>query len=180
MTAAVARARDFDLELALQRAVRLFWTHGYTATSVRQLCDAMDLNPGSFYAAFTSKEVCFARALQCYLDNQPFPRRAEPSAIRTWFDLIVDADRAPRGCLLIIAATELPLLHKDAQRLVQRALAALQGFFTRCLGDREGASEDAELLAAAVTAIHVMARAGVATPRLRAIADRALRAACLS
>src|SRR5262245_17270517 len=120
----------------------------------------MDLNPGSFYAAFGDKESCFRQALARYLATQPIPREPSPDAIRRWFDAIVDAERKPRGCLLVDSAVELPLLDRRSQVAVRAALAAFEDFFTRCLGDRKDARADAQLLAAAVTAIHVQARAG--------------------
>lgn len=175
------RPRDFDLDRATDRAVRVFWTRGYAATSVRDLCAALDLNSGSFYAAFGSKEACFRAALARYAATQPVPRTPSPAAIRTWFDAIVDPARTPRGCLLVDSAVELPLLDRASQTAVRAALSAVEDFFARCLAGRGAAARaDAALLAAAVTAIHVQARAGTPAPRLRALADRALLAACIS
>ncbi len=173
----MSRPRDFNLDLATDRAVRLFWARGYAATTVRQLCTAMKLNTGSFYAAFGSKEGCFGRALVRYAETQPLPRVPSPEAIRRWFDLIVDPTRTPRGCLVVGAAVEAPLLDRASRAAVQATLAAVEDFFARCLDGRgPTARTDATLLGAAVTAIHVMARAGVPAPALRAIADRALAA----
>jgi TetR/AcrR family transcriptional repressor of nem operon len=175
------RPRDFDLERATDRAVRVFWRQGYAATSVRDLCAAMGIESGSFYAAFGSKQACFRAALARYAATQPVPRTPSPQAIRAWFDVIVDPARRPRGCLLVDSAVELPGLDRASQTAVRAALAAVDDFFTRCLAGRgRAARADAALLAAAVTAIHVMARAGVPALRLRALADRALAAACIS
>jgi TetR/AcrR family transcriptional repressor of nem operon len=173
----VPRPRAFDLEQATERAMRLFWKRGYAATSVRDLCLAMSLNPGSFYAAFQSKERCFRLALDRYLATQPVPRVPGPEAIRRWFEVIVDPRRAPKGCLLVMSAVELPLLDPASRRTVRAALARTRAFFARCLADRP---EQAALLTAAVTAIHVMARAGTPPAELRRVADQALASACLS
>ena len=37
----VGRPKEFDQQAALERAMRVFWTHGYEATSVQNLLDAM-------------------------------------------------------------------------------------------------------------------------------------------
>jgi TetR/AcrR family transcriptional repressor of nem operon len=175
--AAMPRPRDFDLDRAIDRAVKLFWVRGYAATTVRQLCTAMKINTGSFYAAFGSKEECFRRALARYTETQPLPRVPSPEAIRRWFDVIVDPARAPRGCLVVGSAVESPLLDRRSRAAVQAILSSIERFFTACLAERGGAAPgDAALLAAAVTAIHVMARAEVPAPVLRGIADRALAA----
>jgi TetR/AcrR family transcriptional repressor of nem operon len=160
--------------------MRLFWERGYAATSVRDLCAVMALNPGSFYAAFRSKERCFHLALARYLATQPVPRAPGPEAIRRWFEVIVDPKRTPKGCLLVMSAVELPLLDASSRRTVRAAMARVRAFFAHCLGDRPGAADDAALLAAAVTAIHVMARAGVPTAELRRLAERAMAHTCHS
>ncbi|MCL4226515.1 MAG: TetR/AcrR family transcriptional regulator [Myxococcales bacterium] len=175
------RPRAFALERATDRAVDVFWRRGYAATSVRDLCRAMGIESGSFYAAFGDKAGCFRAALARYLATQPLPRAPAPAAIRAWFEVIVDPARTPRGCLLVDAAVEAPLLDRRGRAAVRTAVAALEDFFARCLAGRgRRARGDAALLAAAVTAIHVLARAGLPAARLRAVADRALAAACIS
>lgn len=165
------------MDRALDAAVRLFWKQGYAATSVRQLCDAMGLLPGSFYAAFESKDALFARALERYVATQPLPREPSPEAIRRWLDAIVDPARTPKGCLLVMSGVERPVLEPAAAKQVRARFAAMQGFFARCLAEHgERADDDAALIGAAVIAIHVQARAGAEPAALRRIADRALEA----
>ena len=77
----MARPRGFDLDAATDRAVALFWRRGYAATSVRDLCTAMGLNSGSFYAAFGGKAGCFRMALARYAAGQAVPREPSLDAI---------------------------------------------------------------------------------------------------
>ena len=58
------RARPYDRETALNAAVRLFWTKGYHATSLKDLEAALQMKPGSIYAAFLSKEALYLAALE--------------------------------------------------------------------------------------------------------------------
>ena len=176
----VARPRAFDLAAATDRAVTLFWQRGYAATSVRDLCTAMGLNSGSFYAAFGDKAGCFTAALARYATGQRVPREPSLDAIVRWFDVVTDPARTPRGCLVVASAVETPLLDRRGQAAVQALLAAVDDFFRRCLASRGLGpaidAADAALLGAAVTAIHVGARAGAPPAHLHAIADRALAA----
>ncbi len=60
------RARPYDRETALAAAETLFWTKGYHATSLKDLEAALQMKPGSIYAAFSSKEALFCLALDRY------------------------------------------------------------------------------------------------------------------
>lgn len=172
----MGRPRDFDLDAALDAAVQLFWARGYGATTVRQLCEAMGIQPGSFYAAFGSKEACFHRALERYLAQQDLPHEPGPDAIRAWLRAITAPSRRGLGCLLVTSALEHPLLDPSAQEIVAGRLRALEDFFVECLRERPSAKDDAALLAAVVTSIHVLSRSGASTQRLRRVVTSALRA----
>lgn len=60
------RAPQYDRQEALDQAVRLFWSRGYHATSLKHLELSLDMRPGSLYAAFGSKEALFLEALDRY------------------------------------------------------------------------------------------------------------------
>ena len=63
------RTAQYDREATLQRATHLFWERGYHACSLKQLESALDMRPGSIYAAFGSKEALFRSALLAYYDR---------------------------------------------------------------------------------------------------------------
>jgi len=159
---------------ALDVATVCFWEHGYGGTSVRHLCEAMSIQPGSFYAAFGSKDECFRLAVERYLAEQGVPAEPGPDAIRQWLAAITDPARTPRGCLLVGAAVEHATLEPRSQALISAKLQSMEDFFWLCLRERPQAREDAALLAAAVAGIHVIARAGASPERLRRVAERAL------
>ncbi|MDQ2080398.1 TetR/AcrR family transcriptional regulator [Xanthobacteraceae bacterium Astr-EGSB] len=60
------RPREFDAELALERAMELFWRQGYEGTSLADLTDALGITRPSLYAAFGNKEALFRRVLERY------------------------------------------------------------------------------------------------------------------
>ncbi|CAM5739046.1 TetR/AcrR family transcriptional regulator OS=Streptomyces alboniger OX=132473 GN=CP975_11160 PE=4 SV=1 [Streptomyces alboniger] len=111
----MARTREFDTEAAVSRAMELFWTHGYEATSVRDLTGHLGIGQGSLYAAFGGKDGLYRAALEYYrttlaaaalrsLDEGSDAR----SAIRT---MLVERARIAvegggRGCLLVNAVAE--------------------------------------------------------------------------
>jgi AcrR family transcriptional regulator len=93
------REPSYDRDAALDAAMTLFWVKGYTATSLKDLEQALKMRPGSIYAAFQSKEALFRSALDLYAGRM----EAELAA------LIADAPSpltALRGYLLSLGGLE--------------------------------------------------------------------------
>jgi len=126
------RPRAFDRDLALNRALEVFWRRGYEPASIAELCKEMGINPPSLYAAFGNKAKLFMEAVNHYetiywdaawqrMENSPDVR----SAIG---DFLLDAARilttpdAPCGCLVVVGAVN---ISPDAQD-VNDALKALR------------------------------------------------------
>ena len=65
------RPRGFDAAEALDKALHVFWKHGYEGTSLSDLTEAMGINRPSLYAAFGNKEELFRRALDRYAEKGP-------------------------------------------------------------------------------------------------------------
>ncbi|MBU2892650.1 TetR/AcrR family transcriptional regulator [Colwellia sp. D2M02] len=64
----MAKVAKFDREAVIDIATKLYWKKGFHATSMRNLQDAIDMRPGSIYAAFGSKEGLFTETLRNYTD----------------------------------------------------------------------------------------------------------------
>src|SRR5947208_17091961 len=60
------RTRQFDVDEALDRALEVFWAHGYEGAALPELTRAMGINRPSLYAAFGNKEQLFRKALDRY------------------------------------------------------------------------------------------------------------------
>jgi AcrR family transcriptional regulator len=57
----------FNQSEALEKALNVFWLHGYEGTSMAELTEALGMNKPSIYAAFGNKEELFRKALAKYL-----------------------------------------------------------------------------------------------------------------
>jgi len=64
--ARTGRPRTFDEDVALDRAMEVFWEKGYEGSSLPELTAAMGMNRPSLYAVFGNKEALFRRALERY------------------------------------------------------------------------------------------------------------------
>ncbi|AQZ63471.1 Transcriptional regulator, TetR family [[Actinomadura] parvosata subsp. kistnae] len=111
----MARTREFDTEAAVSRAMELFWTRGYEATTVRDLTRHLGLGQGSLYAAFGDKDGLYRAALEHYRSTLAADalRRLEEgadarSAIRAMLAerVRIAVEHEGRGCLAVNAACE--------------------------------------------------------------------------
>ncbi|MBE0471414.1 MAG: TetR/AcrR family transcriptional regulator [Methyloprofundus sp.] len=115
----MARPTAFDRPYVLQQAIQLFWLHGYSNTSIKNLVEATGLQPGSIYAAFGDKRGLFLAALDVYFEamqrdlfaalhnNKPPLER-----LNDFFKQLIQeshADPERKGCLLINTLSEIPV-----------------------------------------------------------------------
>ncbi|TQS40132.1 TetR/AcrR family transcriptional regulator [Cryptosporangium phraense] len=188
------RPRGFDADAALDRAVEVFWRHGYEGTSLTDLTEAMGINRPSLYAAYGNKDELFRRVVARYADiDMAYAREAlaQPTAhavIETFWRANVDAltrpDR-PAGCLSIQGG----LATGSDDGHVAEFLAASRRTGEAALAERLGravaegdlpAGTDPVALARYVMVVSegnaVHATAGADRAALNAVVDVALRA----
>jgi AcrR family transcriptional regulator len=188
------RPRGFDADAALDRAVQVFWRHGYEGASLGDLTTAMGINRPSMYAAYGNKEKLFRLAVARYAEAdmayvrealaQPTAYAVIESLLRANADALTRTDR-PAGCLSIQGG----LAGGSDNGHVAQFLAASRLAGERALADRlSRALDDGDLQAGtdpAALARYVMtvsegnavhAAAGVDRASLHATVDLALRA----
>ncbi len=143
----MARPREFDVESALERATRVFWTRGFKHTSLDDLCEATGLNRSSLYAAFGNKRDLYLRALARYEDGsaarivKALEGRPIREGLTDFLDGLIDAiveGPGRRGCFIGNCAAELGRLDRTAAARVRGSLARIEGCFRVAL-DRAGA-----------------------------------------
>jgi AcrR family transcriptional regulator len=188
------RPREFDVEKALDRALRVFWRKGYEGASLADLTEAMGINRPSLYAAFGSKEGLFRRALDRYADgpaayvrdalNEPTARAVAERLLNGAIDLLANP-RNPRGCLAVQGALacgeEADCVRRDLIARRRAGEARLRERFERAVseGDLPADVDCAAFARYLVTVIHgmaVQAAGGARREDLRRVAEWALRA----
>ncbi|HSF07501.1 MAG TPA: TetR/AcrR family transcriptional regulator [Methylomirabilota bacterium] len=147
----MGRPREFKDDVVLDRAMRVFWTRGYEATSVQHLVTRMGIQRGSLYGAFGDKRGLFVAAIDRY-DRVVTAKllaalEAEASgkaAIRRFFRLKVElalAPGRPRGCLVTNSATELAAHDRRTASKVGSVLAKIEAGFHRAVVRAQKAGE---------------------------------------
>ncbi|MGJ3254615.1 MAG: TetR/AcrR family transcriptional regulator [Elainellaceae cyanobacterium] len=58
--------KQFDIDVALGKAMEVFWRHGYEATSLSELLKNMGIGKKSLYDTFGNKQSLFLKALEHY------------------------------------------------------------------------------------------------------------------
>ncbi|WP_108651589.1 TetR/AcrR family transcriptional regulator [Dongshaea marina] len=64
------RPLTFNPDIALSKAMELFWKKGFEATSTADLMQAMGLSKSSLYQKFGSKQQLFEQCLDLYIKNE--------------------------------------------------------------------------------------------------------------
>jgi AcrR family transcriptional regulator len=188
------RPRTFDADDALERAVEVFWRHGYEGASLHELTAAMGVNKPSLYAVFGSKEELFRRAVARYAEiDMAYARKAleeltARDVLRTLLHDNVDAltqPGRPPGCLSVQGGVSCgPDNAGVAEFLAAGRLAGEQALADRLAravdeGDLAATSDPTALARFVMTfsegqAVH--AAAGAQRDQLRQSADIALTA----
>jgi len=134
------RPRLYDPDVALARAIDVFWDQGYSGTSLDDLGEAMDMNRPSLYAAFGDKHALFVKAVRRYKeiarerflgtlapDRPLFPSLREyyAGALGRYFS----GDKGPRGCFMMSVASMEAAQDPEVRALVAEGMRAMDAGF---------------------------------------------------
>jgi TetR/AcrR family transcriptional repressor of nem operon len=147
----MARPKEFDPTVALDRAMELFWEQGYEATSIEALVQAMGIQRGSLYATFGSKRDLFLATLERYREQsithleRIFAETASPlSAIESALDRIIDQTFEHKrrwGCFVTNSSVELAIRDSDILSQVLGHRDRVQELFASAIRQGQAAGE---------------------------------------
>jgi AcrR family transcriptional regulator len=189
--ARLGRPRAFDPNVALDRAMHVFWAKGYEGASLSNLTRAMRINRPSLYAAFGNKEQLFRKVLDRYM-NGPVAWFGKALAAPKARDVVeqiflgaarmAEDPRIPPGCLLVQGALAYGNVSARKEVAARRAAVevALRRRFQRAKreGDLPKNADPGELAHYVVTVVRGMAvqsADGASRDQLHRVAQIALR-----
>ncbi|SER04300.1 transcriptional regulator, TetR family [Amphritea atlantica] len=139
----MANVAKFNREDVIRKAMLLFWEKGFNGASTRDLQQAIDMRPGSIYAAFGSKEKLYSEALECYskemsdiLMRHIAEQRSPLAGLERFFqNVVVDQrDSNPSEvCMLVKTLSEVNEQHPDLLQLSRELLKRTEDRFTDIL-----------------------------------------------
>lgn len=185
------RPRGYDAADALEAATSVFWAKGYEATSVDELCRAMNMPRASLYQLFGDKQHLFLAAIDHYARTRLEPLSQSLGLIGTldedlqsFFNQVVTlATRDPStpGCLissvLSDAAGTNPLFKEELDRRFAALERRLSDRLSQCTS-KPGAPTEvlAVVLASVARGLTLRARSGAPATELRAVGRAAAQA----
>ncbi|WP_352339460.1 helix-turn-helix domain-containing protein [Psychrobacter sp. 16-MNA-CIBAN-0192] len=138
----IARATLYNRQDSLDRALQLFWKKGFHATSLKDIEKALDMRPGSIYAAFGSKDGLFQEALDYYarmamaeLELTLSKHRSPLLGLAAYLRLLGglrDEALPRRACMLVKSLLELGAREASALQKVEAMLAGMETYFIIC------------------------------------------------
>jgi TetR/AcrR family transcriptional repressor of nem operon len=145
------RPKEFERDVVLDRAMRVFWSRGYEATSIQHLVDRMGIQRGSLYDTFGDKRALFFAAIERYdrvvtaklmaaLDEPASGKDAIGKFFRLKVELALESGR-PRGCLVTNSAAELASRDRGAATRVGGVLTKIEAAFQRAVVRAQNAGE---------------------------------------
>lgn len=146
------RPKVFDREAALDKAMTLFWQHGYEATSLADLVEATGAKAPTLYAEFTNKEGLFRAVLDRYITRFASKHEAQlfceeksvESALEDYFTEIAAcfaSTDTPAGCFMINTSATLAASSRDIARTVKSRHAMQEQTLIQFLRQRQERGE---------------------------------------
>ncbi|MBB3032430.1 TetR/AcrR family transcriptional regulator [Alteriqipengyuania lutimaris] len=185
------RPREFDTDVALAEALRLFWQKGYEGTSLSDLTEAMGITRPSLYAAFGNKETLFRHALDLYEKDKlayigeaveaPTARGVAETLLLGSVDVATGGEC--RGCMGVISMVGCqsvePSIRDDVNARAQSAKQLIVDRMQRAINAGEfavptSAEAITRYLLALMQGISVQAQSGATRSELMEVADSAL------
>jgi TetR/AcrR family transcriptional regulator, copper-responsive repressor len=192
------RPRAYQPEVALARALDVFWKEGFAATSLDDLSAATGMNRPSLYGAFGDKRELYIKSYEAYRDRArarmgeafaaDLPLREMLERIYAIaLDMYLSGKDGPRGCFTVMTATSEAVFDPAIREMVITGLVETDRFFARIFRRAQergqlAASVDPQVLAQLASAtlhtIAVRARAQVPRADLDVIVKGALDVMC--
>lgn len=188
----MARSKEFEENVVLDKAMKLFWEQGYEKSSMTDLVEHMGIHRRSLYDTFGDKHTLFLKAMDRFRDKvnaeitgQVKRSKTATEALQFIFDFMINGEEdSPSGCLMVNSAVELAMRDTDVDSKLTESFTLSEQLFTDIIlwGQQNGefnsdcnANKLAEQLHAVGVGLRVMARTSMPKEKLHQIASLSIQ-----
>ena len=126
----MARPRNFSREGVLEKALPVFWKHGFADASLQELEKATGVNKSGLYSEFSGKEELFLESLRFYLDRMQLGLlMVEPLGwdnVERFLKLGPRTTEGQKGCFAVSSMRELAILPPAAIEMLGQGRVQLK------------------------------------------------------
>jgi AcrR family transcriptional regulator len=132
----MGRPKNFSREGVLEKALPVFWKHGFADTSLQDLEKATGVNKSGLYAEFADKGDLYLESLRYYLRNRQKEEllTANPLGwknIERFLKLGPCSLEGQKGCFSVNSMNQFAVLPRAAQEIVSKSYASLKDLVVR-------------------------------------------------
>src|ERR1700738_576806 len=121
----MGRPKNFNREGVLDRAIPVFWKHGFANTTLQHLEQATGVNKSGLYTEFKDKEDLFLASLERYVQTRGSEILTSLALgwgnIERFLRLGFGCDDDQRGCFSVNSMRELAGLPAEAREIISSA-----------------------------------------------------------
>ena len=132
----MGRPKNFSREGVLEKALPVFWKHGFANTSLQELEKATGVNKSGLYAEFADKGDLYLESLRHYLRKRQEEEllTAKPlgwNNIERFLKLGPCSLEGQKGCFSVNSMNQFAVLPPAAQEIVSKGRAFLKDLIAR-------------------------------------------------
>ena len=142
--------KKFEPEVALQRAMEVFWARGYEAASLAELLQHMGISRKSMYDTFGNKQSLFLKALEQYAQTRLRSIRqqllASGSPLRNIEQLLqgmqkTHGESGSKGCMLGTCTADFDTSDVEIAPILRSYFIRLENIYYEAISKAQAAGE---------------------------------------
>ncbi len=140
----MARPQKFNEQQVINKAMMVFWEHGYSGSSIGLLLDEMAISRGTLYNSVGDKDALFKRCLETYAElvDQLFSMtlfnagKSAQQRMESFLQLsFTDSDMSKLGCLMVNTLCEDDRVVRHVKHVSKTVLTKMEAGFESCFLD---------------------------------------------
>jgi TetR/AcrR family transcriptional regulator, transcriptional repressor for nem operon len=147
----MARPKSFEEAAALEKAIELFWSQGYSGASMQDIVTSLGLSRSSLYDTFGDKRQLFIAALaqyQCQSETHLRGLLLSEADVRVGFQRLFGelvekslSEEHMKGCLMVNTATEMAAQDEEIAAIVQQNIRQLETLYSEAIARGQAAGQ---------------------------------------